>query len=66
MRALLSLLLLLLMAVLAHANSYLFTLQQKVAASKAVLRISLTEATTVKAAKAARRERRVLLIIQSP
>jgi len=48
MRAIFPLLSLLLIAVLAHADSYLFTLQQKVAACKAVLRISLTEATTVK------------------
>jgi hypothetical protein len=49
MRTLYLLLLLVLMAVLVHANSYLLTLQQKVAGCKAVLRVSLTEAAPQKA-----------------
>jgi hypothetical protein len=48
MRALLLLPLLLLTPVRAHAESYLFTLQQKVTASTAVLRVSLTEAVASK------------------
>lgn len=49
MRTLYLLLLLVSMAVLVHANSILLTLQQKVAGSKAVLRVSLTQAATQKA-----------------
>lgn len=48
MRALFPLSLLMLTAVLAHANSLLLTLQQKVVGSKAVLRVSLTEVATLK------------------
>jgi hypothetical protein len=49
MRMLFPLSLSLLTVVLAHADSYLFPLQQKVAACKVIARVSLTEATTTKA-----------------